>query len=314
MSPPFESLLFADDLILVQGILPFVGVGQYAFVGAVNKKMNQLYKEYCKVELKKNPRKVKDKRGYIPIPDSRSAESTDTLCSETFCNQPRAEYWLKDNSSNKTPDLANVCNVIARYGNIMVMKWARQQGFYWSERTCAAAARNGHFELLHWLRENGCPWSERTCEYAADGGNLDILKWARENGCAWNERTCWSAAHGGHLEILKWARANGCPWDALTCSFAAGNGHLEILKWANENGCPWNEQTCGCAAKDGHFQILKWLHAHGCPWNEATCEYAADGGHLEILKWAREKMVVHGMQIHAGLLLKMAFGNFEVGS
>ncbi|CAB9530800.1 expressed unknown protein (Partial), partial [Seminavis robusta] len=58
MSPPFDSLLFADDLILVQGIFPFVGVGQYAFVGAVNKKMNQLYKEYCKIELNKNPRKL----------------------------------------------------------------------------------------------------------------------------------------------------------------------------------------------------------------------------------------------------------------
>ncbi|CAB9509332.1 expressed unknown protein [Seminavis robusta] len=54
MSPPNESLLWADDDISIQGILPFVGVGQYAFVGAVNKKMNH----YCKIEPKKNPRKL----------------------------------------------------------------------------------------------------------------------------------------------------------------------------------------------------------------------------------------------------------------
>ncbi|CAB9526039.1 unknown protein [Seminavis robusta] len=120
MSPPFESLLFADDLILVQGILPFVGVGQYAFIGAVNKKMNQLYKEYCKIELTKNPKKVKD---YVQL-GNRSATSTDTLYSETFCNQPRAEYWLKDNSRPKRPEHRYVCSVIATIGNLTVMKWA----------------------------------------------------------------------------------------------------------------------------------------------------------------------------------------------
>ncbi|CAB9519433.1 unknown protein [Seminavis robusta] len=118
MSPPFDSLLFADDLILVQGILPYVGVGQYAFVGAVNKKMNQLYKEYCTLELKKNPRKVKTNPGGFRSAHSRSSGSTGTFCSETFCNQPRAEYWLKDNSRNKTPHRDHVCTAIAKIGNL----------------------------------------------------------------------------------------------------------------------------------------------------------------------------------------------------
>ncbi|CAB9530071.1 ankyrin repeat protein (Partial), partial [Seminavis robusta] len=173
MSPPFDSLLFADDLILIEGIFPFVGVGQYAFVGAVNKKMNQLYKEYCKIELNKNPRKVNDKPASCEC-DSlrRSAESTDTLCSETFCNQPRAEYWLKDNSRNKKPDRHHVCNAIATVGNITIMQWARQKGFRWYQWTSACAAQNGHLEMLQWLRQNGCLWNELTCASA---------KWAHEN-------------------------------------------------------------------------------------------------------------------------------------
>jgi len=68
------------------------------------------------------------------------------------------------------------------------------------------AAQRGHLEVLKWARENGCPWYEKTCAYAAAGGHLEVLKWARANGCPWDERTCTHAAEGGHLEVLKWAR------------------------------------------------------------------------------------------------------------
>ncbi|CAB9530117.1 expressed unknown protein [Seminavis robusta] len=117
--------------------------------------MNQLYKDYCRIELTKNPREVKEK-WY----SNRSAEITDTMYSEAFCNQQRAEYWLRDNSSHKTPDPRDVCRSIAAVGNLMVMKWARQQGFPWTNVTCLYAAKSGQLEMLQWLRENGCPWDE----------------------------------------------------------------------------------------------------------------------------------------------------------
>ena len=61
--------------------------------------------------------------------------------------------------------------------------------------------------LLRWARENGCPWDERTCAAAAEAGNLEVLKWAREHGCPWDERTCAAAASGGHQEVLQWVLA-----------------------------------------------------------------------------------------------------------
>ncbi|CAB9504907.1 ankyrin repeat protein [Seminavis robusta] len=175
MSPPFESLVFADDLIWIGQILPFVGIGQYGFVGAVNKKIYQLYKDYCKIELKKNPREVKDNPDNVIIQDSRPAEITDTLYSETFCNVPRAAYWREtDRSIDKAPDPHQFCNSIAKIGNIVVMEWARQQGFPWNDETCACAAGNGHLEMLQWLREKGCPWARGTCAAAAQNGHLEI--------------------------------------------------------------------------------------------------------------------------------------------
>ncbi|CAB9513397.1 ankyrin repeat protein [Seminavis robusta] len=242
-----DSLLLDNDAIWIQGILPLVGVGQYAFVGAVNKKMNQLYKEYCTIELKKHPRMVQDNPGRYVYSHRRSAEITDTLNRETFCNQPRAEYWRTDKYSGTiTPDHDYACAAIAAVGNLAFMQWAQQQSLPWKNgKTCYHAAKNGHLEILIWLRQNGCPWSITTS---------------------------WVAAQNGHLELLKWARANGCEWDSDTCERAAKNGHLDILKWAHDNGCPWHASTCKAAAENGHFNILKWAHENGCPWSASTCK------------------------------------------
>ncbi|CAB9512965.1 expressed unknown protein [Seminavis robusta] len=100
--------------------------------------MNQRYKKYCEMELKKNPRKI------LPSP----IEITDTLLSSTFCNRPRAELWLKDNSAFKEPHHEFVCHAIAPVGSITVMKWARQNGFPWNEMTSAYAAENGHLRMV----------------------------------------------------------------------------------------------------------------------------------------------------------------------
>jgi hypothetical protein len=67
--------------------------------------------------------------------------------------------------------------------------------------------------VLKWAREHGCPWDERTCEFSALDGHLGVLQWARENGCPWDKWTCTNAASNGHLRILQWARKNGCPWN-----------------------------------------------------------------------------------------------------
>ena len=48
---------------------------------------------------------------------------------------------------------------------------------------CADAAAEGHLNVLRWARENGCPWDERTCKLAAEEGHLEVFNWACANGC-----------------------------------------------------------------------------------------------------------------------------------
>ena len=92
-----HPLLLDRKDIWIGHILPFLGMGHFAFVGATNKQMNSLYQEFC--GSIKDPPKVK-----VYDPDSsesdRPATSKDTYYSAAFFNVPTAEYWKSDDTSN----------------------------------------------------------------------------------------------------------------------------------------------------------------------------------------------------------------------
>ncbi|CAB9508638.1 ankyrin containing protein (ISS) [Seminavis robusta] len=255
LPPPSDSVsvVFMDQHDIWIQILAFVGMGHYAFVGSVSKKLNHLYKVYC--ASVQNPPKVKEYNDDTEEWDKFSATATDTFYRVALCNVPSAKFWHSDNSSSKAPTYYSACNAIARVGSIPVLQWALECGFPWDSWTCRMAAAGGHFELLKWAREKGCPWDEKTCAEAARYGYFDILKWSRKNGCPWDHCTLSLAAEEGQFEILKWAHEHGCPWNHMACCLAARYGHLEILKWARENGCPWDSSMCSFAAEMGHLEI-----------------------------------------------------------
>lgn len=161
--------------------------------------------------------------------------------------------WAKKNIGYKIGKKSTECYWAAKFGQLEILKWARQCGCNWNEDTCSIAAFNGHLHVIKWARgfkfgsdlitkcsprEDICPWDSKTCESAARNGQLHVLKWARQHGCHWNENTCASAAVGGHLDILKWLRKNGCPWDEWTLFYVPEEQYPEIFNWAKENGCP----------------------------------------------------------------------------
>jgi hypothetical protein len=167
------------------------------------------------------------------------------------------------------PFYEQACQNAALNGHLKVLECAHAkkslQGSCASRHICSNAASKGHLDILKWARQNEFWWNERTCYEAAENGHLDVLKWARSNGCPWDKYTCSSAAEGGHLDVLKWAHANGCPWDEYTCSSAAESGQLDVLKWAHANGCPWDNMTLRSASNNKHQHIVQWAEQHGCP-------------------------------------------------
>ncbi|CAB9499713.1 ankyrin repeat protein [Seminavis robusta] len=195
---PAGALLDQKD-VWVNGILPFLGMGHYAFVGSVNMQMNLHYKECCSA-VDKPPQVISQGADT----KKEAATSTVTFYSAAFHNESTAEFWHNNSSTTtlaQTPPIQSVCSHVAKLGNLPVMKWAHGKGFSWDETTCSAAAKGGHFELLKWAREHGCPWDARTCDAAYESGNTTILDWAREQGCP------FVVEHSDYNNAIFWALA-----------------------------------------------------------------------------------------------------------
>ena len=57
--------------------------------------------------------------------------------------------------------------------------------------------------MIKWARENGCAWSQRTTRRAAKHGQLAALKYCVENGCPIDVPACIEVATGETREWLE---------------------------------------------------------------------------------------------------------------
>lgn len=104
-------------------------------------------------------------------------------------------------------------------GRAEVLTWLRERGHPlwdpadWWYTVCDVAARAGNLDTLRYLRDAGAPWTERTCRHAAENGHLDVLRWARaaDPPCPWDMMTVYEAIENKQTATLEWAIANGCP-------------------------------------------------------------------------------------------------------
>jgi hypothetical protein len=185
-----DELPFKRELWVNQ-ILPFVGMGHFVFVAGVNHQMKEYYQAYCaNVDNPPYLKKQDDDNDTDDEDDEvdeygeaiRPATASDTFYSVVFSSVACAKFW--DSQTNKPADNNyNVCRLIAKTGNLQVLKWARQKKFLWDEDACHAAAKRGHSEMLKYLHENGCPWDGKTCVAAARYGQVVCLNYALVNGC-----------------------------------------------------------------------------------------------------------------------------------
>ena len=59
-------------------------------------------------------------------------------------------------------------------------------------------------DVLRYVRQNGCPWDEKTCSKAAENGNLHVLRYAIENGCPWDDEIYLRAANNKRIQLLQY--------------------------------------------------------------------------------------------------------------
>lgn len=178
------------------------------------------------------------------------------------------------------------CNSAAYGGQLEVLRWLRQKGFYLTATAMVWAAKRGHLDVIRWLYANGCLPHTAVSALAAEGGHLSVLQWLHEHKIAFSDDICSKAARAGRIDMIGWLRACGHTWGASTCEAAARNGHLRLLQWLHREGCPWTEWACEGAALGGHISVLRWGHDQGLAWNRRRCaDAAAWSGHLAVLQW-----------------------------
>eukprot|EP01036_Dinobryon_divergens_P035665 gene35665-46261_t len=178
-------------------------------------------------------------------------------------------------------------------------------------------ARNGNLEMLRWLKERECPKDLNTFLEAARGCHVEVLDWL-QNMYGWPDAiwpdafsTCDVIASTGRLDILQWALDHGCPWDARCACTCAREGHMEMFRWImdlNQEFFPIDmDSLCSYAAFGGHLQLLqlarediwegdlanynKWMS--GCPMNRSGCLNAANSNRWQrLMSWVACKALV----------------------
>lgn len=139
----------------------------------------------------------------------------------------------------------NTCTKMIKIGNLEMLQWlVIENGFHvHREIVCKAAAKYGQLDILKWARENEFPWDEKVCENAAENGHVGVLRWAHENGCPWSEKIYEFIIEWGDLETLKWLHENGCPWNNMVynyvlehCYYGIVECYYGIIEWIRTNG------------------------------------------------------------------------------
>ena len=156
---------------------------------------------------------------------------------------------------------------------------------------------------LKWLRENGLPWDERTCEVAAVNGYLEALRWARNNGCPWDVKTMEAAVIRGEIPLIEYCLENGCPSSSglyknacqsyVLLQNAKGDiktseTMLNIFKLLQQYGVPWDKSVSHAAAKYLHLPALTWALQNGCPWDDDIYHMAMRSYNKPLLKYCIE--------------------------
>jgi hypothetical protein len=296
------------NAIFRQHILPFVGDGQYRFIGSINKKYQALYRRVCTKPF------TYWNTSTIPLTrlcwNELSFQRNPALLCVVAARQGHLQSLQYLKFTLQAEWDACVTAAAAAAGHRHILEWACYHGCPVDARSHVQAARHGHVHILQWLYDTTLwatgatplwSWTD-LCAFAAWHGHLAVVQWIHHHAppttttsaCVWaySEMTnttsiCSSAARNGHFHIVQWARQHGADWDEKTCANAAAEGHFKLLQWIRNHGAPWDESTCSSAARYGHLSILQWAREQGCPWDEETCSNAAESGHLELLQWAR---------------------------
>lgn len=196
-----------------------------------------------------------------------------------------SKNWLKvmkkhnENFPISTAVRGEICDLIAKTGNIKLLNWALNQGVCISEHTYKIAAEYNQLELIQRLHK---------CRK---------LEFYRLN----NHKAVYiGAIFSGHIRIIEWFETI-YNFDMENClvrqivKIAAENNRLNVLDYFSSNKIftervseNYNDMSYArTAIKNGHLQILQWLRKHNAFGWQISMFYreAFNESQIHILEW-----------------------------
>jgi hypothetical protein len=167
-----------------------------------------------------------------------------------------------------------ICENAARAGNLPFLKWAKEQGVVFTERTMAVSARGGHTDVCAYLRSQNCNWGIRVCNVAAYAERMDTLDWLLEHGCPFNTSKLWvPAAYIASVPILNFLLQRielpDLPQWQHMLLMAGAKGNLAAVKWIRSWDAEWPAVLSFLDFDDvtvwtWQGAVLEWARAEGC--------------------------------------------------
>ncbi len=111
---------------------------------------------------------------------------------------------LKYHINNNCETQHIICRKAKEFSNLDLQRGINTYGCV----ICKKAAKYGDLEILKWARQKRCKMP-RTCEIAAKHGHLHIIEWALGNKGKWNVEILENAKKNGHKHIVDFAQENG---------------------------------------------------------------------------------------------------------
>ena len=169
-------------------------------------------------------------------------------------------------------------------GIMEYVKYFLDRGHFWPKRACDMIAKTGNVEMMKCALHAGCLVSILTSEIAALAGHLNCLRYLRERGARWKKaKVIAAAARGGHLPCLQYAHQQGQPLLSEFYTFAVVKSNFEMMRYLHENGCAWDKHACRTAAATGNFPFLQFIHEHGGYWDTEVCRLASERRDLNMV-------------------------------
>jgi len=148
--------------------------------------------------------------------------------------------------------------------------------FPWFKFTFNKAVHGGtSIEKMRFMRDKGCPFGDRTLNMAVINGSLENIVWLKSVGCKFSDDTFSIASKAGSLPIMQWLLSEECGFGPTTFSEAASNGDLRNMIWLKSVGCSFDKRTLLEADRNGSEDNKFWLAVHGCKRYDSPMDIAS---------------------------------------